>query len=242
MRKQIIIYVALFVAVFTLVSAVLYFLFAGKTTEPPLPPAVGDSTAVADTTLVVAVDSLAAMRPDTLEVAANELPDPLVEYNNLMLLRKRLIDFYSKGEIRTYTSTEVDSIFTGFVAQIDSLAYKQQQYIAKINELNRALMRSNSQVAALEAKATQLEENISIMESGGAEDEATAAVEQKKLKEAAGMIENMQPANAAQSLLPLTDNEIVALLRNMSVRRASKILDEMPDMRAASLMRTMSAQ
>ncbi|MCD4828109.1 MAG: hypothetical protein K8R90_01590 [Candidatus Cloacimonetes bacterium] len=146
MGKQIAIYVGIFVVVFALISTTLFIVFNKKQAEPPeLPTTEIDSTAsVADTTSQQPIDSLAMLRPDTLVKAITELPDPLLEYNNLMMLRKRLIEFYSEGEIRAYSSSEIDSLFTGFVAQIDSLAYKQQQYIAKINELSRVLLSASS--------------------------------------------------------------------------------------------------
>ena len=247
MNKQVILYAVIFVTLFTLASAIIYFLFGSKLLAPDgQPEATADTAAVAaavaDTTQPEPQDSLAVMRPDTLEVAKMELPDPLVEYNNLMLLRKRLIEFYSNGEIRAYSNSEIDSVFTGFVQQIDSLAYKQQRYIAKINALNRKAQRAQVDVDLLRDQVAQLQEEISTLEQKHTEEIATLTTgdDQKLVQDAADMWQNMQPANAAQSLLPLTDSEIIVILRNMNTRRASKILDQMPDARAASLLRTMS--
>jgi len=241
-NRQIITYAIVFVLAFLVVSTVL---FGGcgsqrKKAEQPLPEA--DTTAVAAVDTTAAPDTTATLAPDTLVVADETLPDPVVEYNNLMLLRKQLIDFYSHGEKQTYSHTEIDSIVTGFTAQIDSLAIKQQRYIARINELSRTRQTQSVQSDSLRAQVLFLQEKISRMETEHQRqiNALQTGDSQKTLREAANMWENMDPANAAQSMLPLQDTEIVAVLRQMNVRRASKILNEMPENRAASLLKVMS--
>jgi len=241
-NRQIITYAIVFVLAFLVVSTVLFVVFGSqmKKAEKPLPEA--DTTAVAAMDTTAAPDTTATLAPDTLVVADETLPDPVVEYNNLMLLRKQLIDFYSHGDKQTYDHTEIDSIVTGFTAQIDSLAIKQQRYIARINELSRARQSQNTQSDSLRAQVLLLQEKISQMETEHQRqiNALQTGDSQKTLREAANMWENMDPANAAQSMLPLQDTEIVAVLRQMNVRRASKILNEMPENRAASLLKVMS--
>ncbi len=193
-----------------------------------------DSTAagiVADSTLV-----------DSTIATIGGSPEPLAEYNNLMKLRKRLIQIYTDGKIHDYSPAEIDSILQDLIAQVDTLAVSQQRYIRKINDQTNEIRMRDNTITGLNTRVTELEENISTLQSSHQQELAQKddQTSQRQLKLLADTFEAMDPESAVEKMLALPDEKIISILKLMSERKRAKLMQVLPNPRANMIVKKMT--
>lgn len=255
MNKSVLVYVVVFVVTSAVLFGILYLFLADDDTksvdqetpageiEATAQAALDDSTAAGDST---AAEKERFIFPDSSEVDTlvyqdPEVPDPLVEYQNLSLLRNKLIEFYAGDRITVFSPTEIDSILKTMVFEIDSLAYRQMQYVRKINEMERTANSKDRKIERLQSTIESLKLELSDIKTarGRQQDEEFSEQYEKKIKDLADTFNSMRPKEVAGALMALSDDEIVAVLKKMNQRKSGKVLAELPYARKAKIVRKM---
>ncbi len=232
--KDILVYVGVFVVSFILINGMIFFLLKDRIMG------TGDQ-APADSTqaIATAVDTTAT---DTTIATIEGSSQPLEEYNNLMKLRKRLIQIYSDGKIHDHSPAEIDSILHDLVAQVDTLAASQQRYIRHINKQQGEMRTKDNTIVRLNQKIKELEENISQIRNVNqkAQTEQSEQETTQRLKLVAETFEAMDPESAVEKMLALPDDKIIRILKLMSERKRAKIMEVLPNPRATTIVRKMT--
>ncbi len=233
--KDILVYVGVFVVSFILINGTIFFLLKDRIMG------TGEQMAQADSTLV-AEESVDSTLIDTTIATIDGSSQPLEEYNNLMQLRKRLIQIYSDGKIHDYSPAEIDSTLHDLIAQVDTLAASQQRYIRRINKQQSDMRTRDNTIVRLNQKIKELEENISQIRNVNqkAQDEQSQQESMKSLKMVAETFEAMDPESAVEKMLALPDDKIIRILKLMSERKRAKIMEVLPNPRATIIVRKMT--
>ena len=140
-------------------------------------------------------------------------------------------------DISMFSKTEIDSLSYYFQGQIDTLASNHQEFIKKINELNRVKIAKMDSIKILKDEKQFLNEKLVKIDEKETmkEEEESNESSQAGIKYLASTYNTMK-AESVSGLLSKMDNEIaVQILQKMNKRKAGKVLAKMPKNKAAEL-------
>ncbi|MEA1973648.1 MAG: hypothetical protein U9N34_10230, partial [Candidatus Cloacimonadota bacterium] len=165
-----------------------------------------------------------------------DIPEPILQYNKYYELKKLLNSFMSQ-DVSAFSQTEIDSLSHFFQGQLDTLATNHQEFIKKINELNRVKFAKIDSLKSLNKEKEFLEDKIKKID----DKKKTETTEEKDKTSVAGIkylasTYNTMKAESVSGLLAKMDSsKAVKVLQKMNKRKAGKVLAKMPENKAAEL-------
>lgn len=243
MKKNIIIYIAIFVGSMLITNGLLFFVFKKDSAAAEL---VRKAKLKADSLKAYTVK-------DTMSI--NE--DPLEEVYKMMDLRKKVSSY--NEEPKDYL-TKSDSMLVSVSGSLDKILALQQKNMKKIIDLNEelktkdaAISENNKKMGELQQRVTQLQEELKkkqeeirlakadasvAKKNAQSETEANSADAQqneKNLKFLANTLNGMDPGKVAILLESMPDKKAAQILKRMNQRKIAKVLSALPAERAAIL-------
>jgi flagellar motility protein MotE (MotC chaperone) len=234
MKKPTTMYVITFILSFIITNSMMYFIMKNQYDQYKLSleqETANQTVTVQDTSAIVARDVLSMTLPEKIREDIDEdLPDPEDEYSKLMLLKKRIIALYTEEEYESYTTTQVDSMLTDLVDEIDAIAIRQNKYLKELKDLyfnNKILINERD---TLYSEIERLENNIEQIKFDTAQKEEAeqSETDAKSAKYLADTYNKMNSTKVAQLMLALPDSKTIQILKLMNQRKAAKVLEAMP--------------
>lgn len=226
-KKDLILYGSIFLLSFISSSVFFYFYLKSIIPEPEIE--------------VEEVVEKIPIPEEFIDFEHDALPDPAVEYKNLMLLKQKLFDIFAEDEYLDYSRAEVDSMLFDFASSIDSVSVKIVRYIDEIRRLQNEKYDLRHRIDQLNRDRANYQEKISDLQKQH-QAEMTAAKTERysdSIKTLAETYSTMNANRVAQLLQPLDNQVIIDILKNMDQRRAGKVLESLPPARASAISQDM---